>query len=57
MQYRTLVRAEVPRVRCPEHGVQQVRVPWAESQSRLTALFEAMVIDCLPVARFAAVAR
>ena len=27
MQYRTLVRAEVPRVRCAEHGVQQVPVP------------------------------
>ena len=57
MQYRTLVRAEVPRVRCAEHGVQQVRVPWAEAQSRFTALFEAMVIDWLKVASFAAVAR
>ena len=57
MQYRTLVRAEVPRVRCSEHGVQQVRVPWAEAQSRFTALFEAMVIDWLKVASFSAVAR
>ena len=57
MQYRTLVRAEAPRVRCAEHGVQQVRVPWAEAQSRFTALFEAMVIDWLRVASFAAVAR
>ena len=57
MQYRTLVRADVPRVRCAEHGVQQVRVPWAEAQSRFTALFEAMVIDWLRVASFAAVAR
>ncbi|MCY3837255.1 MAG: transposase family protein, partial [Gammaproteobacteria bacterium] len=55
MQYRTLVRADVPRVRCAEHGVQQVRVPWAETQSRFTALFEAMVIDWLKVASFAAV--
>ena len=31
MQYRTLVRPEVPRVRCAEHGVQQVQVPWAGS--------------------------
>ena len=57
MQYRTLVRAEVPRVRCAKRGVQQVRVPWAEAQSRFTALFEAMVIDWLRVASFAAVAR
>ena len=48
------VGAEVPRVRGAEHGVQQVRVPWAEAQSRFT---EAMVIDWLRVASFAAVAR
>ena len=38
MQYRTLVRAEVLRVRCAEHGVQQVQVRWAEAQSGFTAL-------------------
>ena len=57
MQYRTLVRAEVPRVRCREHGVQQVPVPWADAQSRFTALFEVMVIEWLKVASIAAVAR
>jgi transposase len=46
-QYRTMVIAEVPRVRCPEHGVLQVAVPWAEAGSRFTALFEALVIDWL----------
>ena len=39
------------------HGVQQVQVPWAEAQSRFMALFEAMVIDWLSVASFAAGAR
>ena len=53
----SLVRAEVPRVRCAEHGVQQVPVPWADAQARFTALYEAMVIDWLKVASFAAVAR
>ena len=57
MQYRTLVRAEVPRVRCAEHGVQLVQVPWADARARFTALFEAMVIDWLQVASFAAVTR
>jgi len=38
MQYRTLVRAEVPRVRCDEHGSQQVPVPWADAQARLTVV-------------------
>ena len=57
MLYRTGGAGEVPRVRCAEHGVQQVQVPWADAQSRFTARFEAMAIDRLPVASFAAVAR
>jgi transposase len=46
-QYRTILIATVPRVDCDEHGVRQVRVPWAEERSRFTALFEALVIDWL----------
>jgi transposase len=46
-QYRTILIAKVPRVRCEEHGVRQVRVPWAAQRSRFTALFEALVIDWL----------
>lgn len=57
MQYRTIVIARVPRVECPEHGVAQVEVPWAEASSRFTARFEALVIDWLLEASFAAVAR
>lgn len=56
MQYRMLVWAEVPRVCCAEHGVQQVPVPWADPRARFTALFEAIVIDWLAVASFEAVA-
>ncbi len=44
-QYRTYLVADVPRVKCPEHGVKQVEVPWAASSSRFTALFESLVID------------
>ena len=57
MQYRTIVIGAVPRVACPEHGVVQVAVPWAEPSSRFTALFEGLVIDWLLEASFAAVAR
>jgi transposase len=57
MQYRTIVIGRIPRVECAEHGVVQVAVPWAEEGSRLTALFEALVIDWLREASFAAVAR
>lgn len=57
MQYQTFLIAEVPRVRCAEHGVRTVAVPWAQESSRFTALFEAVVIDWLLEASFAAVSR
>jgi len=56
-QYRTVLVAEIPRVECPEHGVHQVRVPWADVGSRFTALFETLVIDWLQEANITAVAR
>ena len=46
-QYRTILRASVPRVKCSEHGVKQVEVPWAEAGSRFTLMFEAFAIDLL----------
>jgi len=57
MQYHTILVADVPRVRCDEHGVVQIAVPWSDSKSRFTALFEALVIDWLKEASFSAVAR
>ena len=58
MQFRTLLTADVPRVKCDEHGVKQVIVPWSEPGSRFTALFERFVIDGLrQVTSTAAVAR
>ena len=56
-QYRTILVASIPRVNCPEHGVQQLKVPWAEEGSRFTALFEALVIDWLRECSFAGVGR
>lgn len=56
-QYRTILVAEVPRVQCDEHGVLQVKVPWAEPGSRFTALFEALAIGWMREASLAAVAR
>lgn len=43
-QYRTMIAARLPRVRCAEHGVRQANVPWAEPHSRFTAMFEAWAI-------------
>ena len=43
----TYLHARAPRVDCPEHGVRQVRLPWAEPHSRFTVLFERLAIDVL----------
>jgi len=37
MQYRTILIAEVPRVKCAEHGVRQLAAPWSDPGSRFTA--------------------
>jgi len=46
-QFKTFLHARVPRVNCPEHGVIQVSVPWAESKGRFTLLMERLIIDLL----------
>jgi transposase len=46
-QFMTYLHARPPRVECPEHGVRQARLPWAEPRSRFTALFERLAIDVL----------
>jgi len=46
-QFETYLHARVPRVRCDDHGIKQVRVPWAEPRSRFTAMFERFAIDVL----------
>lgn len=51
MQLKTVLRARVPRAKCPHHGVQSVRVPWADAMARFTLGFEAYAIDVLENAR------
>lgn len=46
-QFLTYLHASPPRISCPEHGVRQARLPWAEAGSRFTHLFEALAIDVL----------
>lgn len=46
-QFRTFLRCRPPRIRCDEHGVKQVRLPWAEPHSRFTMMFERLAIDVL----------
>ena len=56
-QYKTILVADVPRVKCEEHGVVTVSVPWAEPGSGFTAMFEALVIDWLKEASTLGVSR
>lgn len=56
-QYKTILVADVPRVECKAHGVATVSVPWAESGSGFTAMFEALVIDWLKEASTLSVSR
>ena len=46
-QLQTLLHSRIPRVKCPEHGVRQALVPWAEPKSRFTLLFERFAIDVM----------
>ena len=46
-QFKTILRCRVPRVKCEEHGVVTMRVPWAEPHARFTMLFECFAIDML----------
>lgn len=46
-QFLTYLHARAPRVSCPEHGVRQASLPWAEPSSRFTHLFEGLAIDIL----------
>ena len=39
-QHHCYITAAVPRVRCQEHGVKQIEVPWARKGSKFTLLFE-----------------
>lgn len=56
-QFKTILVADIPRVKCPDHGVHQISVPWAEPGSGFTALFECLVIDWLKEANTKAVAK
>lgn len=47
MQFKTYLVASVPRVDCPQHGVQTVKTPWSEPHSRFTLLFERLAIAVL----------
>jgi transposase len=49
-QFLTYLHAAPPRISCPDHGVRQARLPWAQEGSRFTHLFEVLAIDLLQAA-------
>ena len=44
-QYKAYIHARQPRVKCPEHGVKTVDVPWARPGSGFTLLFESWCLE------------
>jgi transposase len=42
--HKTMIQANVPRMKCEKHGVKQVSVQWAEKNSRFTLEFESIVL-------------
>jgi len=56
-QHEAYLEARVPRVRCEEHGVLRVGVPWARPGSGFTLLFEALVVELSKHMAMAAIAR
>jgi transposase len=47
MQFKTVLRARLPRADCPEHGVKTMKVPRAALQGRFTLLFARFALDVL----------
>jgi len=55
-QHHCYLSADVPRVKCPEHGIHRIEVPWARTGSGFTLLFEQVILSLsreMPVATIA----
>src|SRR5687767_12943570 len=46
-QFKTFIKAPLPRIKCPNCGVKTVSPPWAQGHSRFTLMFERFAIDVL----------
>ncbi len=51
MQFETHLSCRIPRIKCPEHGILSIPVPWADIRSRFTLLFEGFAVELLEIAR------
>lgn len=57
MGFETILTARIPRAKYLEHGVVQMKVPWADKHSRFTLAFEVFAIKVLKASRSIAAAR
>ena len=51
MQFGTYLHSKSPRVKCKEHGVKTMSLPWADKHSGFTLMFEAFAIRVLQASR------
>ena len=51
MGFETQIVSRSPRANCGEHGIHQMKVPWAGKHSRFTLAFEALAIKVLQACR------
>src|SRR5690554_6514938 len=51
MQFATYLHAQLPRIKCKDHGVKTVSAPWAGKNSRFTLLFESFAIQVIQASR------
>lgn len=47
MQFQTVLHCRLPRIKCEEHGVKSIDIPWSERNSRFTSMYERFAIDVL----------
>ena len=47
MQFKTELKARIPRSRCADCGVKTIEIPWAGKNSRFTLMFEAFGVEVL----------
>lgn len=50
MQFETIIVARVPRANCPQCGVANINIPWAEPLGRFTLMFAAFAIKVIQAA-------
>jgi transposase len=51
MQYRLNLRCAIPRCRCPQCGIKNITVPWAEPNARYTFMFEEFALAVIIASR------